>query len=421
MQDVGEKPNDPLRNVHDILLLKNPSRPRRLAIARLVRGLDKGPGAAVDKPARTRRPFIRSRECLLLRELEQLREQQQQAPSDSTAPLNLETSKWNWMEPSTLKIGVDSDDCFTSRIGWDLSSHHQERDIPLNLPPEAEDSLSFRGKHSRSEYMFTKKMPQVRRMVQRVQYLFATMGTQPRHIVDVGGGRCDLASALALAFPSCFVSVIDKNESSLTAGKAYAERLGCAGRMNFVSRDMAQVVGAMRRPKPAQENLGVRAPAAPKSPASGPLADFLNVTGAQQLPDVDLVVALHACGDLSDLALACANEMEVPFVICPCCYTKQYISNFTPAWNQYCSIALPSSTGDGAEGEMEGEITQEQCRNSLVRLAEIDDDMHISRLARVAINSMRLYGMKQIGGYHVSMEEYDIQSSRRNIVLVGNI
>ena len=33
---------------------------------------------------------------------------------------------------------------------------------------------------------------------------------------------------------------------------------------------------------------------------------------------LDLVAGLNACGDLSDLALAFANQLHVPFVIFPC-------------------------------------------------------------------------------------------------------
>ena len=53
-----------------------------------------------------------------------------------------------------------------------------------------------------------------------------------RHIIDVGGGRVDLAVALAVHFSrhaaatttTTMVTVVDKNATSLAAGKAYAER-----------------------------------------------------------------------------------------------------------------------------------------------------------------------------------------------------
>ena len=38
------------------------------------------------------------------------------------------------------------------------------------------------------------------------------------------------------------------------------------------------------------------------------------------LADVDIVVALHACGVLSDVALGHASCFLASFVICPCCF-----------------------------------------------------------------------------------------------------
>ncbi|KAL7561204.1 hypothetical protein ACA910_004130 [Epithemia clementina (nom. ined.)] len=431
LQDVGDEhnDNDPMQSVCDILALPNPSRVRRLAIARLVRGIEKGPGSAVDKPARTRPPFIRPIECRLLQALEQFRELRTQSASLSDGSASLTSRyEWEWMEPKMLETGVDPEENYlaTLRIGDAASEHRQKQyALPLNVPLNAEDQLSFRGRHTRCEYMFTKKMPQVRRMVQRVQQLFSSLGKVPNHIVDVGGGRCDLASSLALTFPSCFVSVVDKNESSLLAGKAYAEQLGCAGRMNFVCSDMGQVVanlqGSIDDGSNRPDTFTATCTADKDTDDAAGFADCLKGNGTQNFPVIDLVVALHACGDLSDLALAFASQLLVPFVVCPCCYTKRYISNFTPIWNQYCSSAALtlSCTDDNETMDVEEKNTPDQCRRSLMRLAEIDDNMHVSRLARLAINSMRLSGMKESSGYDVSMEEYDIKTSRRNIVLVG--
>ena len=430
LQDVGEKHDHPTQTACDILALQNPSRPRRLAIARLVRGLEKGPGGAVDKPARTRPPFIRPNECRLLKQLEALREQQKlksNAQSTTSSTGVGDSSQWAWMEPKTFPSDPDEQDTFSSTIaGDDSQNEDQQNTFPLNLPHAAADQLSFRGNHTRSEYMFTKKIPQVRGMVRRVQQLFSSRDSVPHHIVDVGGGRCDLASALALAYPSCFVSVVDKNESSLLAGKEYARHLGVDNRMRFVCRDMGQVVAAMKQRKVEQEynnnNQRDSLMKYSKDSAASVFLDYVNENG-DPMPKVNLVVALHACGDLSDLALAFANELEVPFVVCPCCYTKRYISNFTPVWNQYCpEIIDRSSTGtsdDSCATAADKDNNQDEYRKSIVRLAEIDDNMHVSRLAQVAINSMRLCGMNATGGYNVSLEEYDIMSSRRNMVLVG--
>ena len=421
---MGDEHDEPIQKVNDILELKNPSRLRRLAIARLVRGLENGPGAAVDKPARTRPPFIRPNEYLLIKDLEQLREQGRVSEQtiDTEGKDASNKVEWAWMEPKLLETGSDENGTSSRQRGESVISNSEKQHVvPLNLPLDAEHELSFRGRHTRSEYMLTKKMPQVRRMVQRVRQLFFSQEKfqQPRHIVDVGGGRCDLASALALGFPNCIVTVVDKNETSLMAGKEFCEKLGCASRMNFVSGDMGQIVAAMNQDTSSSNGVF-------PSSSNSDLNDFLGCLSGidTRWPKVDLVVALHACGDLSDLALSFANQLQVPFVVCPCCYTKRYISNFTPIWDQYCPLALPSNENKN-EGPSSGTVDKDlipladSYRKSLVRLAEIDDNMHVSRLARVAINSMRLCGMQDSGGYQVSLEEYDIKTSRRNIVLVG--
>ena len=84
--------------------------------------------------------------------------------------------------------------------------------------------------------------------------------------------------------------------------------------------------------------------------------------------DVDFVVALHACGDLSDLALSFASSNQWNFVICPCCYPKQYFAPFVPHWHGMCK---------------ENEI------DSLSRLVELDDHREVSRRAMLVINFMR--------------------------------
>jgi hypothetical protein len=219
--------------------------------------------------------------------------------------------------------------------------------LPLNLPDGADERTD------RVDYIIDKKDPQVQWIISRLRELITD---KHRHVVDVGGGRGDLATRIALAFSSLHVTVVDKNESSLQAGRDYANTLGVADRMNFVSGDFA---------------------------------DFQN--------RVDLVVALHACGDLSDLAVQFAQDQGCDFVVCPCCYTKRYIENFTPGW---CQIIGDESSA------------------TLGRLAETDFRPDISSRARHVVNSLRLHRIS-LNKYQVSLEEYSNSTSKRNLVLVG--
>ena len=151
---------------------------------------------------------------------------------------------------------------------------------------------------TREQYILSKKHPQVRWMTERIQQL----RRDPLHIVDVGGGRGDLTLCMAQAFPSSVITIVDKNELSLDAGRQQLESAGVTAlvdRISFVHADFYDFT----------QDLSSHVPAT--------------------APPIDLVVALHACGDLSDLALSFAKSLEIPFVICPCCYTKRYIPQFS--------------------------------------------------------------------------------------------
>jgi SAM-dependent methyltransferase len=218
--------------------------------------------------------------------------------------------------------------------------------LPLNLPEGAHEKIE------RVDYMMDKKEPQVQWIISRLRRLLTA---KHRHVVDVGGGRGDLATRIAKEFPQLHVTVVDKNESSMQAGVDYAKRLGVVDRMSFVAGDFA---------------------------------DYSE--------DVDLVVALHACGDLSDLAIHFAKTRGCDFVVCPCCYTKRCIANFTPGW---CQLV-----GEGSS-------------STLGRLAETDLRPDVSRRAMQIINSLRMHCLQP--KCDVSLEEYSSDLSKRNLVLVG--
>jgi hypothetical protein len=219
----------------------------------------------------------------------------------------------------------------------------------------------------RQEYLLGKKQPQVQWMMERIRDL----NRKPKHILDVGGGRGDLSIALAMHV-SAKVTVVEKNESSLLAGREHAKNLGCGDKMTFVHADFF---------------------------------DFVQVfeVSKDDTPPIDLVVALHACGDLSDLALAFAQQLRCSFVICPCCYTKRYIHSFSPSWHSLVKNA--------------------EERVVMSRLAELNERPHISKRAMRVINSMRLHCVQtQSDGatqnLKLTLEQYESQSSLRNLVLI---
>jgi Methyltransferase domain len=217
--------------------------------------------------------------------------------------------------------------------------------VGLNLPQTEDDRVLVSAHHklTRQEYLESKKHPQVAWFLQRLRKF-----SKIRHILDVGGGRGDLAITLASGLgPETRVTVIDMNESSLEAGRRFAAQCGVGDRMNWVCDD------------------------------------FVSYSERNESTDVDMVVALHACGYLSDLALEYAVRQKASFVICPCCYSKM----------KQKSIAT--------------------------KLAEISEATELSRRAMHVINSGRYWDLMSQGSYQILLEEYSRAWSSRNMVMIG--
>ena len=73
---------------------------------------------------------------------------------------------------------------------------------------------------------------------------------------------------------------------------------------------------------------------------------------------VDLVVALHACGSLSDVAMAQAVRHQAGFLVCPCCYLANQ--------NLQVPVTLASSSGAAVApaGTMTGQMACSPCKPS---------------------------------------------------------
>jgi SAM-dependent methyltransferase len=268
----------------------------------------------------------------------------------------------------------------------------------LNLPGDTvAEQWTMRSNHheslTRADYLLSKKHPQIQWMVDRMRQLADP--ARSLHVLDVGGGRGDLAVQVAVAFPAWHVTCIDTNESSLAAGRAYAEQVddGLTARVRFVRADFCDVV------------LG-------KSDLVRP---------------VDICCALHACGDLSDLALhfAASHAPCANFIICPCCYTKHYNSHLIrPAYWDCFDTMVRSHAGstaavslDSTLGKNQGVVSSGEMVKVLGKLAEMNDRRDISKRATAVIDYVRLQCMKQ--QFQVSLEEYDASCSAKNVCLVG--
>lgn len=345
-------------------ILDLPPRPQRLAMNRFIRRIQ-----GIEKEEREpRERLARTRLC----EMELLERIETLAESSSFS--------WELLKPNCIKF----DECGEQSTP-SLDS------LPKNIP-ENESQPAYRNRNrTRVEYLTGKKHPQILWITRRIQELRkndpASFGG-PLHFLDVGGGRGDLATTLALTFEDCFVTVVDLNLSSLQAGRDYSKELGIARRMLFVDADFQEY----------HQN-----PSAFKY-----LGEQEDKMKHLQFPPINVVVALHACGDLSDLALEHARKLHCPFVICPCCYTKRYVFKTEaepPAW---CRLYQ--------EQELHYPYERDQTK-VMGRLAELDERPEVSRRAMTLINSMRLHCLST--EYCVSLEEYERTMSKRNLVLVG--
>jgi Methyltransferase domain len=262
---------------------------------------------------------------------------------------------------------------------------------PLALPC----TMSSRGHQTRHDYLVTKKWPQIDWMVQRIAQMVQHHrdGRQFGHILDIGGGRGDLALALLacqaaqaattngagvdssespLRNAKTIISMVDRNASSVAAGRAAADawnqRSDAATvadtRLHFIAADIADYA-----------------------------ADPQRYYNPDHPPPVDLVVALHACGNLSDVALDYATQRQCSFLICPCCYTKRFL------------VLPPRSTAATVHGELFSKSESEtkfvedasdpetipvDTMAVLSRLAELNEHASVRHRAALIINATRL-------------------------------
>ena len=242
---------------------------------------------------------------------------------------------------------------------------------PLKNIPEDAD---WRRLH----YALAKKSPQVDWMTARILYVLdkscSALG-RPRTVVDVGGGRGDLALAVAAALDSSsngggHVTVVDANLESLAAGEQRAKAEGLQERMTFIGDRIENV----------------------------PKFDF------------SLVIGLHACGGLGEYALKLAAVHGASFVLCTCCF------NSNPA------MAVLTRVCDDNDPPLPLHEVKTLCG-----LAEkVTEPPSISRRAMHAMNALRLAQIYKIFNKYNPDKSLDLfqamypeKYSRANCVLIG--
>lgn len=210
-----------------------------------------------------------------------------------------------------------------------------------------------------------KKRPQLEWMVQEIASVaksHPSFGVRQLHILDIGGGQGRLANYLARTLgDDVQVHVVDIAQNAIANGAMKAKRL----------------------------NLDVKYKVADAS-----------ITFDREHP-VDVVVALHACGHLSDVALGHAIHHKAGFVICPCCFSSN-----------------PQLRVGGATVEEFLNISSTDW-SALKYLAEVQGDSSLASKATHAVCAVRAEATAAKFDCSIQIKSFPIQYSTRNTVLVG--
>jgi SAM-dependent methyltransferase len=228
-------------------------------------------------------------------------------------------------------------------------------------------------------------------------------GKRPLQVVDVGGGKGHLANFLAHHFgPEVVqVQVVDISPSAVQNGLMRARR-----------HQLANI----------QYNVG-------------------DATIAQFEQGVDVVVALHACGALSDVALGHAVTSGASFAICPCCFRSNpqlrvKVPTTTITTTQSSVSALSNNNNNNrlvtvAEWLNVAGKEEEQQFENLKSLAEVQGDMDT---AAQAIHSVCALRADAVMRHHPATSDYETKNkiqvelktfpvsfSTRNFCIIGTV
>jgi 2-polyprenyl-3-methyl-5-hydroxy-6-metoxy-1,4-benzoquinol methylase len=229
-----------------------------------------------------------------------------------------------------------------------------------------------------SRWMSQKK-PQLEWMCQQIRSVLEShpeYGQRKLRILDIGGGQGFLANALGGMVDQYIeqIHVVDICARAVQNGATRAHRFG------------APVVFEVADASRTLDNI----------PA-------------------DVVVALHACGHLSDVALAHAVQRQAGFVIVPCCFNS----------NPY--LKIPSHDETTVE-EWLGISAVDW--SVLKKLAEMQGDIGLARQAMELICAIRADAVKNQWKKEpnkngkcqvkVAIRQFPIEYSTRNTVLVGS-
>lgn len=238
----------------------------------------------------------------------------------------------------------------------------------------------------------SKKRPQLEFMAQQVKEVVeshADFGSRPLNILDVGGGRGYLSNYLSMIFGTdvATVHVIDIDSRAIKNGLVDAKRKGL--------KNVYYGVGD-----------------------ASSSSDVAKLVENETYPNYDIIVALHACGALSDVALGHAVSNAASFVITPCCFMS----------NPFLRVALSPRLGQDektVKRPCEWLGLEEENMLALTKAAELQGDVTVAGEAIHSLCALRARAVKRYWSetnseyLDIRIKTFPIEFSTRNYCIVG--
>mmetsp|Transcript_7162 Transcript_7162/g.11331 ORF Transcript_7162/g.11331 Transcript_7162/m.11331 type:complete len:565 (+) Transcript_7162:126-1820(+) len=307
-------------------------------------------------------------------------------------------------------------------------SHPKEEklDVLVQLP----SGLGEKTENRRQAWADRKK-PQLQWMLQQIDELIALSGKESNAkivVLDVGGGRGDLAIWLGMQRPRVKTVAIDVHPPSVKGGQVAIECAGVNHLANSVLCDASDLISK---------------------------DDDVRKKANTLIGNFDLLVGLHCCGGLSEIAMIVALEYNVPFCICTCCFCSHPdLCRLLPAeGEEWKSLSALSEVELARQSKNLQKVTHiekyKETRKNLLRACEregaraTDDARNGGFLASegrweeilpvgaspqtsamAAVNIMRLDAFSRLADtkgrqYETKILSFDATLSTRNLVVVG--
>eukprot|EP00977_Amphora_coffeiformis_P028941 scaffold37992_cov191-Amphora_coffeaeformis.AAC.2 len=257
-----------------------------------------------------------------------------------------------------------------------------------------------------------RKEDQLRSMLRCILALGNNSNDEPLTIVDFGGRTGHLAIPLALLKPHYTVIVVDLDETALELLHSKVEK-------NNVKQQQAQTQqqGQQHTPPKSDERLRQCSKIPNLYTFSGPLQEFEG--------KFDIGVALHLCGELTDVALLkCGLVQARALVFAPCCVGKLNRAKKNPhVWQSTGSnaniVQYPQSH------LLKHHITDENDWNALARAADYGLESRTTRnaarrVAKALLETDRRMLLEEQFGYQTALTRMDPwEASPKNDILLA--